>query len=56
MDNMFELTYLPEKRMIKINFPEEVLNNIDTIIITKRFEKEAEIVIERKNKLEGESC
>jgi hypothetical protein len=50
MDDMFELTYLPEERMIKINFPEEVLNSIDTIIITKRFEKEAEIVLERKSK------
>ena len=50
MDDMFELTYLPEERTIKINFPEEVLNSIDTIIITKRFEKEAEIVLERKSK------
>ncbi len=44
-DNIIQFDYLPEEKTVKINLPEEVLDNINTIIITRRFKEE--ITVER---------
>jgi hypothetical protein len=48
-DNIIQFDYLPEEKIVKINLPEEVLENIDTIIITKHFKDE--ITISRKENI-----
>jgi len=45
-DDIIQFDYLPEEKTIKINLPEEALENVDTIIITKRFKNE--IIISRR--------
>ena len=44
-DDIIQFDYLPEEKTVKINLPEEVLDNINTIIITRRFKEE--ITVER---------
>ena len=46
MSDIFLVDYLPEKREIRINLPEEVWKNIDTIIMTRLFQEE--LVVGRK--------
>ena len=45
-NDMFQVDYLPEKREIRINLPEEVWKNIDTIVMTRLFQEE--LVVGRK--------
>ena len=52
MNDIFQVDYLPEKREIRINLPEEVWKNIDTIVMTRLFQKE--LVVERKEESDGE--
>ena len=40
MNDIFQVNYLPEKREIRINLPEEVWKNIDTVIMTRLFQEE----------------
>ncbi len=40
MNDMFQVDYLPEKREIRINLPEEVWKNINTIVMTRLFQEE----------------
>ena len=46
MNDIFQVDYLPEKREIRINLPEEVWKNIDTIIMTRVFQEE--LVVEKQ--------
>ena len=38
-NDMFQVDYLPKERKIRINLPEEVWNNIDTVIMTRLFQE-----------------
>lgn len=50
MNDIFQVDYLPDEKKIKINLPEEVWKNIDTIIMTKQFQEE--LIVEKQK--EGE--
>jgi len=50
MNDIFQVDYLPEKREIRINLPEEVWRDIDTIIMTRLFQEE--LVVEKVEKQE----
>ena len=45
-NDKFQVDYLPEKKEIRINLPEEVWKNIDTIIMTRLFQEE--LVVEKQ--------
>ena len=47
-NDIFQVDYLPDKKKIKINLPEEVWRNIDTIIMTRLFQEE--LVVEKHEK------
>ena len=51
-NDIFQVDYLPEKREIRIDLPEEVWENIDTIVMTKRFQEE--LILERQKEGEEE--
>ena len=51
-NDVFQVDYLPNAKKIIINLPEEVWKNIDTIVMTRLFQKE--LVVERKEESEGE--
>ncbi|NLZ53334.1 MAG: hypothetical protein GX892_09335 [Thermoanaerobacteraceae bacterium] len=46
MNDIFQVDYLPDEKKIKINLPEEVWRNIDTIIMTILFQEE--LVVEKQ--------
>ncbi len=46
MKDIFQVDYLPEKREIRINLPEEVWKNIDAVIMTRQFQEE--LVVEKQ--------
>jgi len=50
MNDIFQVDYLPDEKKIKINLPEEVWKNIDTVIMTRLFQEE--LVVEKQK--EGE--
>ena len=52
VNDIFQVDYLQEKREIRINLPEEVWENIDTIIMTRLFQEE--LVVEKLKESEGE--
>ena len=52
MNDIFQVDYLPEKKEIRINLPEEVWNSIDTITLTRFFQEE--LVVEKQEESEGE--
>ena len=52
MNDKFQVDYLPEKKEIRINLPEEVWRNIDTIIMTRLFQEE--LVVEKQKESEAE--
>jgi hypothetical protein len=52
MNDIFQVDYLPEKREIRINLPEEVWKNIDTIIMTRLYQEE--LVVEKQKESEVE--
>ena len=52
INDMFQVDYLPEKREIRINLPEEVWKNIDTITLTRLFQEE--LVVEKQKESEVE--
>lgn len=54
INDIFQVDYLPEKREIKINLPEEVWKNIDTIVMTRLFQDE--LVVGKKESEVEEGC
>jgi len=52
VNDIFQVDYLPEKKEIRINLPEEVWENIDTIIMTRQFQEE--LVVEKQKESEVE--
>jgi len=50
MNDIFQVDYLPEKKEIRINLPEEVWNSIDTVTLTRLFQEE--LVVEKQMKIE----
>jgi len=51
MNDKFQADYLPDEKKIKINLPEEVWRNIDTIIMTRLFQEE--LVVEKQKEGKG---
>ena len=51
MNDIFQVDYLPEKKEIRINLPEEVWNSIDIITLTRLFQEE--LVVEKQKESEG---
>jgi len=43
-NDMFQVDYLPEKKEIRINLPEEVWENIDTVVMTRLFQEELVVI------------
>ena len=54
MNDIFQVDYLPEKKEIRINLPEEVWRNIDTIIMTRLLQEE--LVVEKQKEGEDEDA
>lgn len=52
MNDMFKVDYLPEKKEVRINLPEEVWENIDTIVLTRLLQEE--LVVEKQEESEDE--
>ncbi len=52
INDIFQVDYLPDEKKIKINLPEEVWSNIDTITMTRQFQEE--LVIEKQKESEAE--
>ena len=52
VNDIFRVDYLPEKKEIRINLPEEVWKNVDTIIMTRQFQEE--LVVEKQKEGEDE--
>ena len=52
MNDIFQVDYPPEKKEIRINLPEEVWRNIDTVIMTRLFQEE--LVVEKQKESEAE--
>ena len=51
-NDVFQVDYQPDEKKIKINLPEEVWRNIDTIIMTRLFEEE--LVVEKQKEGKGD--
>lgn len=51
-NDMFQVDFLPEKKEIRINLPEEVWNSIDTVTLTRLLQEE--LVVEKRKESEGE--
>jgi hypothetical protein len=51
VNDIFQVDYLPDENKIKINLPEEVWRNIDTVIMTKLFQEE--LVVEKQKESEN---
>jgi len=49
-NDICQVDYLPDEKKIKINLPEEVWRNIDTIIMTRLFQEE--LVVEKQEESE----
>ena len=52
VNDMFQVDYLPEKKEIRINLPEEVWDSIDTVTLTRLLQEE--LVVEKQKESEGE--
>ena len=52
MNDMFQVDYLPEEKEIRINLPEGVWKNVDTIVMTRLFQEE--LVVEKQKEIEVE--
>ena len=52
MNDIFQVDYLPEKKEIRINIPEEVLENIDTVIMTRQFQEELVVNKQKESEVE----
>jgi len=57
MNDIFQVDYLPDEKKIKINLPEEVWKNIDTVIMTRRFQELKKIrVFHRESEGKRKDC
>ncbi len=52
MNDIFQVDYLPEKREIRINLPEEVWKNINTIVMTRLFQEELVVGKQEESEIE----
>ena len=52
VNDVFQVDYLPDEKKIKINLPEEVWKNIDTVTLTRLFREE--LVVEKQKESEAE--
>jgi len=52
MNDIFQVDYLPEKKEIRINLPEEVWNIIDTVTLTRLLQEE--LVVEKQKEGKGD--
>ena len=52
MNDIFQVDYLPDENKIKINLPEEVWRNIDTIIMTRLFQEELVVGKQKESEVE----
>ena len=50
-NDVFQIDYQPEKKEIRINLPEEVWRNIDTVIMTRLFQEE--LVVGKQEESDG---
>jgi hypothetical protein len=50
-NDVFQVDYRPEKKEIRINLPEEVWRNIDTVIMTRLFQEE--VVVGKQEESDG---
>ena len=50
--DIFKVDYMPDEKKIKINLPEEVWRNINTIIMTRLLQEE--LVVEKQKEIEVE--
>jgi len=50
-NDLFQVDYRPEKKEIRINLPEEVWRNIDTVIMTRLFQEE--LVVGKQEESDG---
>jgi hypothetical protein len=53
-NDVFQVEYLPKQKEIRINLPEELWKNIDTIVMTKLFQKE--LVVEKQKESMEDTC
>ena len=51
-NDIFQVDYMPDEKKIKINLPEEVWRNINTIIMARLFQEE--LVVEKQKESEDE--
>ena len=51
-NDIFQVDYMPDEKKIKINLPEEVWRNINTIIMTRLLQEE--LVVEKQKEIEVE--
>ena len=51
-NDMFQVDYLPEKKEIRINLPEEVWENIDTVVMTRLFQEELVVGKQEESEVE----
>jgi len=54
MNDMFQVDYMKEKREIRINLPEEVWRNVDTILMTRLFQEELVVEKQKEGEIEEE--
>jgi hypothetical protein len=50
-NDIFQVDYLPDEKKIKINLPEKVWRNIDTIIMTRLLQEE--LIVEKQKESGG---
>jgi len=51
-NDMFRVDYLPKKKEIRINLPEEVWENIDTVVMTRLFQEELVVGKQEESEVE----
>jgi hypothetical protein len=51
-NDIFQVDYLPEKKEIRINLPEEVWNSINTVIMTRLFQEELVVGKQKESEVE----
>ena len=52
ISDVFQVEYMPDEKKIKINLPEKVWRNIDTVTLTRQFQEE--VVIEKQEENGGD--
>jgi len=54
MSDIFQVDYLPDEKKIKINLPEEVWKNVDTVTLTRLLQEELVVEIQKESEVEEE--